>query len=132
MSKTQDIMNRLLPDTANVDAAITGMAAEHDNAAQAFQKYRDHQQQFNAELSRCVNFPVVEIQQQLELLQTTTATMQTTMTTMQTTMTTMQTTMTTMQTTLQASMTTMQANLRADMATMRQELIQGLAILGAQ
>jgi hypothetical protein len=53
------------PNIANINAAINGMAALRNNMAQGVQAYNALQGQFDTELSRCANYPVVQMQQQL-------------------------------------------------------------------
>ena len=55
----------LVPNVANIQAAVNGMTAEGNNIAQDVQAYNAHQQQLNAELSLCANYNVAQIQQQL-------------------------------------------------------------------
>jgi len=65
-----------LPNIANVNAAVNGMAVEGNNIVQNvvqtlqnLQAYNGHQQQLNAELSLCTNYPVGQVMQQLNAIQ---------------------------------------------------------------
>ena len=57
-----------VPNVVNIQAAMNGMAAERNTMAQSTQAFDAHQQQFTTELSRSVNFPVVQMQNQLNAL----------------------------------------------------------------
>jgi hypothetical protein len=57
------------PNFANINAALNGMAALRNNMAQEVQAYNALQGQFDTELSRCANYPVVQMQQQLVAIQ---------------------------------------------------------------
>jgi len=57
------------PNIANLNAAINGMAAIKSNMAQEVQAYNALEGQLHTELSRCANYPVVQIQQQLVAIQ---------------------------------------------------------------
>jgi len=59
----------LLPDAAVMANAIAGITAADGQAAQANQNRHNRQQQLNVELSRCINLPVVQFQQQLVAIQ---------------------------------------------------------------
>ena len=52
-----------VPNVANLQAAVNGMAAAGNNIVQEVQAYNGHQQQLNAELSLCGNFPVAQMQE---------------------------------------------------------------------
>ena len=53
------------PNMVNLNAAVAGMAAEGNNIVQAAQAYNGHQQQLNIELSRSINLPIAQLQQQI-------------------------------------------------------------------
>lgn len=53
------------PNIANLNAAVAGMAAEGNTITQAARAYSEHQQQLNIEVSRSVNTPTVQLQQQM-------------------------------------------------------------------
>jgi hypothetical protein len=54
-----------LPNAANMQAAVNGMAAEGNNLIQHIQAYNGHQQQLAAEMSLSANYNVATIQQQI-------------------------------------------------------------------
>ena len=54
-----------VPNVANIQAAVNGMTAQGNSIAQGVQAYIGHQQALNTGLSRCGNYNVVQIQQQL-------------------------------------------------------------------
>ena len=58
-----------LPNIVTLQAAVNGMAAEGNNIAVSAQAFNAHQQTLNTELSRCANYNVAQIQQQLVTLQ---------------------------------------------------------------
>jgi len=58
-----------VPNAANMQAAINGMAAETNNIAQNVQAYNAHQQALNAEVTLCGNYNVAQIAQQLNTIQ---------------------------------------------------------------
>jgi hypothetical protein len=57
-----------VPNIANMQAAMNGMTAERNIMAQSTQAYDAHQQQFTTEMSRCANYPAIQIQFQLNAL----------------------------------------------------------------
>jgi hypothetical protein len=58
-----------VPNAANMQAAINGMAAQTNNIAQNVQAYNAHQQALNAEVTLCGNYNVAQITQQLNAIQ---------------------------------------------------------------
>ena len=54
-----------LPNVANIQAAVNGIAAEGNNITQNIQAYNNHQQQLAAEMSLCANHDVAQLQLQL-------------------------------------------------------------------
>jgi len=58
-----------VPNVANLNAAVNGMTAQGNIIAQGVQAYNAHQQALNTELSRCGNYNVAQIQQQLTAIQ---------------------------------------------------------------
>jgi len=58
-----------VPNIANLQAAVNGMIVEGNNIAQSAQAYHSHQQALNTELSRCANYNVAQITQQLTAIQ---------------------------------------------------------------
>jgi hypothetical protein len=58
-----------VPNAATLLAAVTGMTAEGNTFAQGVQNYNTHQQVLNTELSRCGNYNVAHIHQQLAGIQ---------------------------------------------------------------
>jgi len=58
-----------VPNIANLQAAVNGMAADRNAIAQRMQTYSAHEQQLTAELSLCANYPVGQMQQQLAQIQ---------------------------------------------------------------
>ena len=57
-----------VPNIAIIQAAMNGMTAERNNMAQSTQAYDAHQQQFTTEVSRSANYPVVQVQLQINAL----------------------------------------------------------------
>lgn len=57
-----------VPNIANIQAAVNGMTAQRNTIVQSTQAFDAHQQQFTTELSRCANYPVVQMQHQLNAL----------------------------------------------------------------
>jgi hypothetical protein len=55
----------LVPNIANLQAAISGMTIQGKITAQGHQAYDAHQLALNTDLSRCGNYNVAGIQQQL-------------------------------------------------------------------
>jgi hypothetical protein len=62
-----------VPNVANINAAVNGMAAEENLIAQHSQAYNVHRQQLTTEMSLCANYPVGQMQQQLTAIQQETA-----------------------------------------------------------
>ena len=60
---------RPVPNAANLQAAVNGMTTEGNSIAQSVQAYNAHQQALNTELSRCANYDVAQINQQLAAIQ---------------------------------------------------------------
>jgi hypothetical protein len=58
-----------VPNIANLQAAVNGMTVGGNNIAQSAQAYHGHQQALNTELSRCANYNVAQITQQLTAIQ---------------------------------------------------------------
>ena len=48
-------------NSVNLQAAVSGMTAEGNTIVRSVQAYNTHQQQLNAELSRCANYDVAQI-----------------------------------------------------------------------
>jgi len=54
-----------LPNAANMQTAVNGMATRGNNIIQDMQAYHVHQQQLATEMSLCANYDVTTIQQQV-------------------------------------------------------------------
>jgi hypothetical protein len=54
-----------VPNVANIQAAVNGTTAQGNNITQDVQAYIGHQQALNTELSRCGDYNVAGINQQL-------------------------------------------------------------------
>jgi peptidoglycan hydrolase CwlO-like protein len=108
---------RPVPNIADIQAAVHGMTTAGDAITQGIQRYYGHQQTLNRELSRCANYDVAQIHQQLAAIpaiQSSITAIQASITAMQTSFTTMQASITAMQasiTTMQTSITTMQTSI---------------------
>jgi hypothetical protein len=58
-----------VPNAANLQAAVNGMTAEGNSIAPSVQAYNTHQRALNTELSRCANYNVAQVHQQLAAMQ---------------------------------------------------------------
>jgi hypothetical protein len=58
-----------VPNISNIQVAVNGMTAQGNFIAQDVQAHIAHQQALNTEPSRCGNYNVAQIQQQLTAIQ---------------------------------------------------------------
>ena len=54
-----------LPNVANIQATVNGIAVQGNNIIRDIQAYNAHQQQLATEMSLCANYNVAQVQQQL-------------------------------------------------------------------
>jgi hypothetical protein len=62
--------NPPIPNAANMNAAIAGMAQEGNAMVQSAQQYNTHQQALVAELALVGNFQTVQLQNQIQQMNT--------------------------------------------------------------
>jgi hypothetical protein len=58
-----------LPDVAKMNVAIDRMAHSKNNITQELQEYHEQEINLMTEVTRCANFPVVQVQRQLQDLE---------------------------------------------------------------
>jgi outer membrane usher protein FimD/PapC len=93
-----------LPNAANINAAINGMAAEGNNLIMTVREHNAHQQALATELSLCTNYNIAQVHLQLGTVQASIAAMQGSITAMQASIAAMQAAMEGRFTAMQASL----------------------------